>query len=91
MIPRPIESAPAVFSQPNAIEWPVEAGEDETSGNARRLARGSRCNRPSRYGRTKAHQPDLSGLGHEFDDELHCSGCGMEWLAVCAFRERCEA
>ncbi len=80
-----------MIPRPAVIEWPVAAGEDETSEIAQRRARGRRAHRPAQYGRTEWHQPDLSALGHEFDDSLHCCGCGREWLAVCAWREPCDS
>lgn len=88
-IPRPIEP----LTDPplrGVIAWVQldEIGEPD-SNRALIRARASRC-RPGPRQRTEEHHPDLSGLGHEFDESMHCGGCGREYLAVCAFRPKCE-
>lgn len=89
-IPRPIESTTTHPTQPSGIEWVSwDLSGEKVSELGMKRARVSRFVRRSRH-RTEAHHPDLSELQHEFDDSLHCCGCGREYLAVCAFRPRCE-
>ena len=86
-IPRPLESAPSAPIGARTI-WP---NHDEV-GDASILKQRALSNR-RRQGprqRVEGHHPDLSALGHEFDEELYCCGCGAEYLAVCAFRPVCE-
>lgn len=97
-IPRPIESAPfAASTQPGETMWvrwdladALGRGIGVHSERAWQRARVSRMRRVQSSGRSKAHHPDLSGLGHEFDADLYCGGCGREYLAVCAWKPKCE-